>query len=151
MKIQRMRKQCIPGPLLAGVGPGDEAGFVIDSVRDLTSRMSNRAISERAYSVTCERQKTYGDLPETTAFKSCRETRAKNQLLINRLTHDQLSPFDTQRSDRGYPTSVNNIHPCPKRWLLMPLACVEVRIATTMRTATRLERERPISAHVGWP
>ena len=36
----------------------------------LTSRMSNRAINERAYSVACERQKICGDLPETTAFKS---------------------------------------------------------------------------------
>ena len=44
-------------------------GFVILSVkRDLTSRMSNRAISERAYSVACERQKICGDFPETTAF-----------------------------------------------------------------------------------
>ena len=72
-------------------------------------------------------------------------------MLINRLTRGQLSPFDTQRSGRGYPTSVNNIQPCPKRWLLMPLACVGARIATTMRAATRRERARPISAHAHWP
>ena len=49
-------------------------GFVILSVkRDLTSRMSNRAISERAYSVAYERQKICGDFPETTAFKSYAE------------------------------------------------------------------------------
>ena len=46
-------------------------GFVILSVkRDLTSRMSSRTISERAYSVACERQEICGDLPETTVFKS---------------------------------------------------------------------------------
>ena len=44
-------------------------GFVILSVkRDLTSRMSNRAISECAYSVACERQKICGEFPETAAF-----------------------------------------------------------------------------------
>ena len=36
----------------------------------LTSRISNRAVNERAYLVACERQKICGDLPETTAFKS---------------------------------------------------------------------------------
>ena len=35
----------------------------------LTSRMSNRAINERAYLVAYERQNICGDLPETTAFK----------------------------------------------------------------------------------
>ena len=33
----------------------------------------------------------------------------------------------------------------------MPLACVGARIATTLRTATRRERARPISAHAHWP
>ena len=44
--------------------------FILSVKRDLTSRMSNQAISERAYSVACECQKICGDLPETTAFKS---------------------------------------------------------------------------------
>ena len=35
----------------------------------LTSRMSNRAINEGAYSVACECQNICGDLPKTTAFK----------------------------------------------------------------------------------
>ena len=70
-----------------------------------------------------------------------RNTSEKANMLINWLTRGQLSPFDTQRSSRGYPKSVNNIQPCPKRWLLMPLACVGARISTTMRTATR-ERGR---------
>ena len=103
-------------------------------LRDLTSRTSNRAISERAYSVACERQKICGNLPETTAFKSyAAKHERKSQLLINPLTRGQLSPFDTQRSARGYPTSIKNIQPCPKRWLLTPLG---VRTAATTRAAT---------------
>ena len=39
----------------------------------------------------------------------------------------QLSPLDTQRRVRGYPTIVNNIQPCPKLCLLMPLARVVAR------------------------
>ena len=110
-------------------------GFVILSVKlDLTSGMSNRAISERAYSVAYERQTICGDFPEATAFK--RNTSEKANMLINRLTRGQLSPFDTQRSARGYPTSVNNIQPCPERWLLMTLARVGARTAATKRTAT---------------
>ena len=112
-------------------------GFVILSVkRDLTSRMSNRAISERAYSVACERQKICGNLPETTAFKSyAAKHERKSQYANYRLTRGQLSPFDTQRSSRVYPMSVKNIQPCPKRWLLMPLVRVRARISTTMRTS----------------
>ena len=46
-------------------------GFVCVSVKShLTSRMSNRAINDHAYSVACERQKICGDFPEKTAFKS---------------------------------------------------------------------------------
>ena len=51
-----------------------------------------------------------GDLPETTAFKSYAAKHVrKSQLPINPLTRGQLSPFDTQRSGRGYLTSVKNI------------------------------------------
>ena len=39
----------------------------------------------------------------------------------------QLSPLDTQRMVRVYPTIVNNIQPCPKLCLLMPLARVVAR------------------------
>ena len=66
-----MRNGVIINPRCACAARVTVVGFVILSVkRDLTSRMSNRAISERAYSVACERQKICGDLPETTAFKS---------------------------------------------------------------------------------
>ena len=41
-----------------------------------------------------------------------------------RLTRGQLSPLDIQKSARGYPTIVNNIQPCPKRCLLLPLSGV---------------------------
>ena len=68
--------QCAPRTLVLFINPRRACaarvtvvGFVILSVkRDLTSRMSNRAISERAYSVACERQKICGEFPETAAF-----------------------------------------------------------------------------------
>ena len=100
----------------------------------LTSRMSNRAINEHAYLVAYERQKICGDFPETTAFKSyAAKHERKSQLLIFRLTRGQLSPLDARRSARGYQTIVNNIQPCPKRCLLMPLVRVGVRTDSTTR------------------
>ena len=95
----------------------------------LTSRMRNRAIKYHTYLVAYERQKICGDLPETTAFKSYA---AKHEQLLFRLTRGQLSPLDTQRSARGHPTIVNNIQPCPKQCLLMPLAHNGARTENTM-------------------
>ena len=92
----------------------------------VTSRMSNRAINERTYSVACERQKICGDLPERKdcVQELCRETRAKKPImLMYRLTRGLLN---AQRSTRGYPTSIKDIQPCPKRYLLMFLARVGV-------------------------
>ena len=43
----------------------------------------------------------------------------------------QLSALDTQRRVRGYPTIVNNIQPCPKLCLWMPLARVGARTDST--------------------
>ena len=62
-----------------------------------------------------------------------RNTSEKANMLIFRLTRGQLSPLDARRSARGYPTIVNNIQPCPKRWLLMPLVRVGVRTDSTTR------------------
>ena len=102
----------------------------------LTSRMSNRAINERAYLLVYERQKICGDLPETTVLKSyAAKHERKSQLLINRPTRGQLSPLDAQRSVRGNPTIVNDILPCPKRCLLMPPAHVGARTESTTRQA----------------
>ena len=71
----------------------------------------------------------------------------KANMLI-RLTRCQLSPLDTQRSARGYPTIVNNIQPCPKRCLLMLLARVGARTDNTTRSANG--GAWPISAHAHW-
>ena len=93
------------------------------------SRMSNRAINKRAYSVACERQKICGDLPERKdcVQELCRETRAKKPImLIYQLTRGQLFLLNAQRSTKGYPTSIKDIQPCPKRCLLMFLARVGV-------------------------
>ena len=103
----------------------------------LTSRMSNRAINEHAYLVAYERQKICGDLPETTAFKRyAAKHERKSQLLIYWLTRGQLSPLDAQQNVRGYPGIINDIQPCPKRCLLMPLVRVGVRTDSTTHAAT---------------
>ena len=63
----------------------------------LTSRISNRAINERAYSVECERQTV---MPESTPFKRhAAKHERKKQLLIT-LAYS-LSGFTTQRRAKG--------------------------------------------------
>ena len=69
-------------------------------------------------------KKICGDFPETTAFKSYAVKQERRSQYANysdlpavsflRLTHSEAS--------EGYPTIVNNIQPCPKLCLLMPLA-----------------------------
>ena len=56
----------------------------------------------------------------------------KANMLIIPTYRCQLSPLDTQRRAIGYPTIVNNIHPCPKLCLLMPIARVGARTDSTM-------------------
>ena len=65
----------------------------------VTSRMSNQAINERAYSVACERQKICGYLPEKTAFKSYaakHEFTGLPAVSLSRSTHSE-APEVTQR------------------------------------------------------
>ena len=89
---------------------------------------SVRPENAATYSAGNEGQNICGDLPETTAFKSyAAKHERKSQLLIIPTYRCQLSPLDTQRRARGYPTIVNNIQPCPKLCLLMPLARVGAR------------------------
>ena len=97
-----------------------------------------------------EGQKICGDLPETTAFKSYAAKQERRSQYANysdlpavsflRLTHSEAS--------EGYPTIVNNIQPCPKLCLLMPLAYVGARTDSTSYTATR--EAWPISTHTHW-
>ena len=97
-----------------------------------------------------EGQKICGDLPETTAFKSYAAKQERRSQYANysdlpavsflRLTHSEAS--------EGYPTIVNNIQPCPKLCLPMPLAYVGARTDSTSYTATR--KAWPISAHTHW-
>ena len=94
----------------------------------LTSRMSNRAINERAYSEACEPQKICGICLKRLRS---RDTREKANCYLIWLTCGQLSPLDAQRSARGCPAIANNIQPYPKRCLLMQLARVGARTATT--------------------
>ena len=69
--------------------------------------------------------KICGDLPETTPLTTAFKSYATNQFP----TYPR-SAF-SQRSGRGYPTIVDNIRPCPKRCLLMPLARVVARTEST--------------------
>ena len=55
----------------------------------------------------------------------------KANMLIIPTYRCQLSLLDTQRRARGYPTIVNNIQPCLKLCLLMPLARVGARTDST--------------------
>ena len=97
-----------------------------------------------------EGQKICGDLPETTVFKSYAAKQERRSQYANysdlpavsflRLTHSEAS--------EGYPTIVNNIQPCPKLCLPMPLARVVARTDSTSYTATR--EAWPISAHTHW-
>ena len=84
-EIGRLRQTItVVNPRCACAARVTVVGFVILSVkRDLTSRMSNRAISERAYSVAYERQKICGDFPETTAFKSYAEKHERKSQYAN--------------------------------------------------------------------
>ena len=53
----------------------------------------------------------------------------------------QLSPLDTQRRARGYPTIVNNIQPCPKQCpLVPPLTRVGARTNSTTRYSYNARR-----------
>ena len=97
-----------------------------------------------------EGQKICGDLPETTAFKSYAAKQERRSQYANysdlpavsflRLTHSEAS--------EGYPTIVNNIQPCPKLCLLIPLARFGARTDSTRYTATR--EAWSISAHAHW-
>ena len=59
--------------------------------------MNSQAINEPEYSVAYKRENICGDLPETTAFKNyAAKHERKSQLLISRLTRDQLCPLDAQ-------------------------------------------------------
>ena len=64
----------------------------------------------------------------------------KANMLIIPTPRRQLSTLDTQRSTRRYPTIVNNIQPCPKRCLLMPLARVAARTDSTTRYSYNARR-----------
>ena len=104
----------------------------------LTYGASVRPENVVTYSAGNEGQKICGDLPETTAFKSYAAKHERKSQYANFPTYRcQLSPLDTQRRARVYPTIVNNIQPCQKLYLLMPLARVGARTDSTRQNARR--------------
>ena len=117
----------------------------------LTYGASVRPEKAVMYSAGKEGLKIYGDLPETTAFKSyATKQERKSQLCqLFRLTRIQLSPLDTQQSAREYPTIVNNIQLYPKRCLLMPLARVGARTESTTRYSYNARRGQLPRTRIG--
>ena len=107
----------------------------------LTYRASVRPENAVTYSAGDEGRKFCGDLPETTAFKSCA---AKHEPKSQYANYSDLPAVSflrsTQQSTRGYPTIVNNIQPCPIRYLLMPLARVGERTDSTTRYSHNARR-----------
>ena len=107
----------------------------------LTYGASVRPENAVTYSASNEGQNICGDLPETTAFKSYAAKHERKSQYVNFPTYRcQLSPLDTQRRARAYPTIVNNIQPCPKLCLLMPLARVGARRGQLPRTRIGIVR-----------
>ena len=116
----------------------------------LTNGASVRPENAVTYSTGNKGQKICGDLAETTAFKSYAAKHERKSQYANysdllavgflRLTHSEAPEV--------YPTTVNNIQPCPKRCLLMPLALLE-RELTAPRVQLTLGAW-PISAHAHW-
>ena len=104
--------------------------------------MSVRLENAVTYSTGTEGQKICGDLPETTAFKSYAAKQKRRSQYANysdlpgvsflHLTHSEAS--------EGYPTIVNNIQPCPKLCLLMPLARAGARTDSTTRLQLHARR-----------
>ena len=73
----------------------------------------------------------------------------KANMLIIPTTRGQLPPLDTERSTRRYPMIVNNIGPCPKRCLLMPLARVGARTDSTMHYSYNARRGKFPRTRIG--
>ena len=84
------------------------------------------------------------------AFKSYAAKHERKSQYANFPTYRcQLSPLDTQRRARGYPTIVNNIQPCPKLCLLMPLARVGARTDSTTRYSYNVRRGQLPRTRIG--
>ena len=102
-----------------------------------TERLFVLKTLSRTQRATKVKKFVHWDLLETTAFKSYAAKHERKSQYANFQTYRcQLSPLDTQRRARGYPTIVNHIQPCPKLCLLMPLARVGARTDSTRVTAT---------------
>ena len=73
----------------------------------------------------------------------------KANMLIILTYRCQLSPLDTQRRVRGYPTIINNIQPCPKLCILMLLAHVGARTESTTRYSYNARRGQLPRTRIG--
>ena len=113
---------CVSVCLLSHISPTEHL-FVLK-----TLSRTQRATKVKKFVGICLKRLRSRVMPRTVSEKA--------NMLIIPTYRCQLSPLDTQRRARGYPTIVNNIQPCPKLCLLMPLARVGASDSTTSFTAT---------------
>ena len=96
-------------------------------------------------------ERLFVDLPETTAFKSYAAKHERKSQYANYpdILAVSFLRFTHSEAPEGYPAIVNNIQPCQKRCLLMPLARVGARTDST--TLLQLQPKGwPFSAHAHW-
>ena len=111
------RSVCVSVCLLSHISPTEHL-FVLKSL----SR-TQRATKVKKFVGICLKRLCSRIMPRNMSEKA--------NMLIIPTYRCQLSPLDTQRRTRGYPTIINNIQPCPKLCLLMPLARVGARTDST--------------------
>ena len=108
---------CVSVCLLSHISPKEHL-FILK-----TLSRTQRATKVKKFVGICLKQLRSRVMPRNMSEKA--------NMLIIPTYRCQLSPLDTQRRARGYPTIVNNIQPCPKLCLLMPLARVGARTDST--------------------
>ena len=108
---------CLSVCLLSHISPTERL-FVLK-----TLSRTQRATKVKTFVGICLKRLRSRVMPRNMSEKSI--------MLIIPTYRCQLSLLDTQRRERGYPTIVNNIQPCPKLCLMMPLARVGARTDST--------------------
>ena len=119
MRVTVLGSVCLCVCLLSHISPMERL-FILK-----TLSRTQRATKVKKFVGICLKLLHSGVMPRNMSEKA--------NMQISRLTRGQLSPLDIQRSVRGYPTIVNNIQPCPKRCLLMPLPRVGAKTDSIMR------------------
>ena len=126
---------CVSVCLLSHISPTERL-FVLK-----TLSRTQRATKVKKFVGICLKRLRSRVMPRNMSEKA-------NMLIIPTYRY-QLSPLDTQRRARGYPTIVNNIQPCPKLCLLMLLARVGARTDSTTSYSYNARRGQLPRTHIG--